>query len=117
MELSRTLHLSRKYRLNYTKSRKFPKELIVGLNKRDPRYHDLYRINIETGNITLVQNNSEGFSTYRVDENYSIRLAQKMISDGGKPDLQGKRKRRLGSLPKDSYGGRPDHLYTRIQSD
>jgi dipeptidyl aminopeptidase/acylaminoacyl peptidase len=67
----------------YTNSRKFPKELIVGLNKRDPRYHDLYRINIETGNINLMQNNSEGFSTYRVDENYSIRLAQKMTADGG----------------------------------
>lgn len=67
----------------YTKSRKFPNELIVGLNKRDPRYHDLYRINVETGNLTLVQNNTEGFSTYRVDENYSIRLAQKMTTDGG----------------------------------
>lgn len=67
----------------YTNSRRFPKELIVGLNKRDPRYHDLYRINIDTGNVTLVQNNTEGFSIYRVDENYSIRLAQKMTSDGG----------------------------------
>lgn len=67
----------------YTNSRRFPKELIVGLNNRDPRYHDLYRINIDTGNVTLVQNNTEGFSIYRVDENYSIRLAQKMTSDGG----------------------------------
>src|SRR5262249_19036986 len=36
-------------------SHKFPTELLVGLNDRDPRFHDLYRVNLLTGDRTLVQ--------------------------------------------------------------
>ncbi|MCJ7445893.1 MAG: S9 family peptidase [Methanotrichaceae archaeon] len=67
----------------YTKSIKFPTEVVVDLNKRDPRFRDLYRVDINTGNITLIKNNTEEFSTFRIDDNYSVRLAQKMTTDGG----------------------------------
>jgi len=40
-------------------SPKFPEELIIGLNKRDPEYHDLYRLNIQTGNMTLLFENRD----------------------------------------------------------
>jgi len=36
-------------------SEKFPHEILVGLNNRDAKYHDIYRINITTGNRKLVQ--------------------------------------------------------------
>ena len=39
-------------------SPKHPQECIIGLNKRDPVYHDLFRLNIETGNLTLLQANT-----------------------------------------------------------
>ena len=38
-------------------SQKFPNEVLVGLNDRDKRYHDIWRINIETGEKKLVQEN------------------------------------------------------------
>ena len=63
-------------------SRKHPQECIIGLNKRDPEYHDLFRLNIETGNLTLIQENTR-FSGFEVDDEFKVRLASNMTSDGG----------------------------------
>jgi Tol biopolymer transport system component len=41
-----------------TPSPKFPDEVIIELNKRDPRFADIYRLNIITGNMTLVHHNT-----------------------------------------------------------
>lgn len=60
----------------------FPEEIIVGLNDRDPEYHDLYRLNIETGNMTLIQENRY-FSSFDIDDDYNVRFATNMTSDGG----------------------------------
>ena len=38
-------------------SHTFPNEIIVGLNDRDPRLHDLYRVNIQSGQRTLLVQN------------------------------------------------------------
>ena len=43
-------------------SHKFPHEIMVGLNNRDPEVHDVFRVNIETAERKLVQENKEGFS-------------------------------------------------------
>ena len=32
----------------------YPEEVIVGLNHRHPQWHDLYRLNIQSGEMTLV---------------------------------------------------------------
>lgn len=64
-------------------SYKFPEEIIIGLNNRDPRYHDIYRMNITTGNMTLVMENNE-FSKFKIDNDYKIRFAEKMTPDGGR---------------------------------
>jgi dipeptidyl aminopeptidase/acylaminoacyl peptidase len=61
---------------------KFPHELLVGLNDRDPRFHDLYRINLLTGERKLVQKNPE-FQSFVTDSDYRVRLATKMAPDGG----------------------------------
>lgn len=63
-------------------SRKHPEEFIIGINKRDPSYHDLYRVNIETGNLTLLLQNRE-FAGFDVDDDFRVRLATKMTPDGG----------------------------------
>ena len=36
-------------------SHRLPESVLIGLNTRDPRYHDLYRLDIRTGALTLVQ--------------------------------------------------------------
>ncbi len=59
-----------------------PHEAIIALNKRDPEYHDLYRLNIETGNMTLILENKE-FSGFEIDNDFQVRLASNMTADGG----------------------------------
>jgi len=59
-----------------------PNEIIVGLNDRDPQLHDLYRINITTGERQLIQQN-EGFMSFVLDEGYRVRYANRMRPDGG----------------------------------
>src|SRR5262245_11038490 len=59
-----------------------PKEILVGLNDRDPRYHDVYRLNLETGSKELLQKNEE-FTGFLIDDHYKVRFAQKFAPDGG----------------------------------
>jgi dipeptidyl aminopeptidase/acylaminoacyl peptidase len=63
-------------------SHKFPDEIMVGLNDRDPRYHDVYRLNLKTGEKKLIEKNTE-FVGYLIDENYVVRGAEKFAADGG----------------------------------
>lgn len=71
---------------------KFPTELLVGINDRDPRFHDLYRINLVTGERKLLAKN-EQFAGFQTDHDYQVRFGQKMMPDGGmaimQPDGQG----------------------------
>ncbi|MCI0380030.1 MAG: S9 family peptidase [Gemmataceae bacterium] len=73
-------------------SHKFPMEIMVGINDRDPRFHDVYKINIESGDKTLVEKNTE-FMSYILDDDYNVRFANKFAPDGGnivmKPDGKG----------------------------
>jgi dipeptidyl aminopeptidase/acylaminoacyl peptidase len=73
-------------------SHKFPKEILVSLNDRDVTLHDLYRLNILTGEKTLRQKN-DGYVGFLTDEDYNVRFALKFLPDGGntyfKPDGKG----------------------------
>ena len=59
-----------------------PEEIIIGLNDRDPRHHDLYRLNLRSGERRLVQNN-EGFAGFVIDDDYNVRFAMRLTHDGG----------------------------------
>jgi len=41
-------------------SHKFRDEILIGLNNRNPQFHDIYRLNILTGDMKLIQQN-DGF--------------------------------------------------------
>ncbi len=73
-------------------SHNFPKEILIGLNKRDPRYQDIFRLNILTGKMKMIQRN-DGYLGFSTDDNYNVRLAQRLTADGGKeifkPDGKG----------------------------
>ena len=62
-------------------SYKFPNELILGLNDRNPELHDLYRVNIDSGERILIQEN-EGFMNFVTDDSYRVRFAERFESDG-----------------------------------
>ncbi len=63
-------------------SHRSPDEIAVGLNDRDKRYHDLYRVNVRTGARKLVARN-EGFRGFELDESLAVRFARKPTPDGG----------------------------------
>lgn len=74
-------------------SHKFPSQILISLNDRVPQLHDVYLLNIATGERRLVQKN-EGFAEFITDDDYNIRFARRMTSDGGyellKKDKEGK---------------------------
>ena len=61
----------------------FPLEIVVGINSRDPKYFDLYKMNILTQTRTLLQKNDQGFSGFLIDEKLKVRFAFKPLEDGG----------------------------------
>jgi dipeptidyl aminopeptidase/acylaminoacyl peptidase len=69
-----------------------PEVILVGLNKRDPQYFDLYRLNILDGALELVQQNDR-FAGFVTDEAYTVRFATLVTPEGGsqyfKPDGKG----------------------------
>jgi len=54
-------------------SRHFPAEVLVGLNDRDPRLHDVYRVDLLTGRRQLVYENT-GYADFVADEQLALRL-------------------------------------------
>ncbi len=59
-----------------------PQEILVGLNDRDPEYHDLYVINITTGERRLIMKN-KNYSYIGTDNDYHPRLAGNTTPEGG----------------------------------
>ncbi len=63
-------------------SNRFPDEILVGLNDRDPRYHDIYRVNLKTGERELVQHNP-GLAGFMSDDDFKVRFAFNYTPTGG----------------------------------
>ena len=63
-------------------SRKAKKRILVGVNNRDPRWHDVYSLDLASGKLTLVLQN-DGYAGFVSDENLDLRLALKSRGDGG----------------------------------
>jgi dipeptidyl aminopeptidase/acylaminoacyl peptidase len=68
-------------------SRRFPQEILVALNNRDAKFHDVHRVNILTGAIRLLQKNTE-FVEFVTDEQFEVRLGLRQTPDGGWEFLQ-----------------------------
>ena len=60
---------------------KAPGEVLVGLNDRDKRFHDIYRVNIASGAKKLVQKN-DGYASFSADDDFKIRIAMHPEKDG-----------------------------------
>lgn len=65
-----------------------PGQILVGLNDRDPALHDVYRLDIETGERTLVVKNEQNVAGYQADLSGEIRLAVRQRPDGGTETLK-----------------------------
>ena len=60
-----------------------PGAVLVGMNDRDPKWHDLYSVDLATGQRTLVEKNTLEFAEYIVDPDFKVRMASKSRADGG----------------------------------
>ena len=69
-------------------SRRFPNEALVGLNVRDPRYHDIHRVDILTGEMSLVLENDIGAYGLLTDDDFRVRLATVTSECGGTSILE-----------------------------
>ena len=70
-------------------SHRHPETILVGLNDRDPRWHDVYRVSLETGERELVQQN-DGYTGFLCDDDLAIRLALEPTPSGGQRLLEKK---------------------------
>lgn len=70
-------------------SERFPDEVLIGFNDRDERFHDLYLVNILTGEKKLVQENP-GVAGFVTDEELKVRLAVNFTPDAGQVWLKPK---------------------------
>ncbi|MGK7875329.1 MAG: alpha/beta fold hydrolase [Xenococcaceae cyanobacterium] len=65
-----------------------PNTIIVGLNDRDPRFHDVYRLNLTTGERELLIKNEQNISDWLTDLEGNVRLAVRPMEDGGQEILR-----------------------------
>ncbi len=63
--------------------RKFPDQTLIGLNLRDRRLHDVYRINLKNGAVDLDTENPGDVSGWTADHELQIRAASAFTPDGG----------------------------------
>ncbi|MEY4549984.1 MAG: hypothetical protein RL685_6179 [Pseudomonadota bacterium] len=63
-------------------SKKFPTAMVVALNDRDPQYHDLYRVDIVTGQRKLLLKN-ERYVSFVYDDSLNVRYALEPRPDSG----------------------------------
>ncbi len=67
----------------YALPKKTPNYIIVGLNDRNPQLHDVYRLNLTTGERELLIKNDQNVAGWTADLEGNIRLGVRQTSDGG----------------------------------
>jgi dipeptidyl aminopeptidase/acylaminoacyl peptidase len=63
-------------------SKKFPTAIVIAMNDRDPKYHDLYRVDIVTGERKLLLKN-ERYVSFVYDDSLTVRYALEPRPDSG----------------------------------
>ena len=63
-------------------SHRSPEEILVGINQRNPQVHDVYRLNITSGELEMVVENP-GYMGFTSDSDFNVRLATQVRPDGG----------------------------------
>ena len=64
-------------------SHDLPNIVLIGLNDRVPEWHDLYQIDISTGERKLIEKNDQEFSGYLAGKDLMPRVALKQLATGG----------------------------------
>ncbi len=59
-----------------------PDILYIGLNDRDPQWHDLYELSISTGEKKMVRKNTEQIAGWDFDHDGNLKLAERTNQAG-----------------------------------
>lgn len=57
-------------------------QILIGLNNRDPQFHDVHRLNLTTGALELVYENN-GYAGFVADDTLTLRMAMAQNAAGG----------------------------------
>ncbi len=57
-------------------------KILIGLNNRDPQFHDVHLLDLNNGDLTLVYEN-EGYAGFMADDTLTLRMAMSQNEDGG----------------------------------
>jgi dipeptidyl aminopeptidase/acylaminoacyl peptidase len=68
-------------------SKHFPDTVIVAINKDDPAKHDVYRLNLVTGDLERILENPGNQIGWGIDPKQKVRAATVMLPDGGQQVL------------------------------
>lgn len=72
----------------YSVPKSTPGKIIIGLNDRDPALHDVYRLDIESGERELLIENNQNIAGWVVGLEGNVRLAVRQTEDGGTETLR-----------------------------
>jgi dipeptidyl aminopeptidase/acylaminoacyl peptidase len=65
----------------------FPNEMLIGLNKENPQVHDVYHLDLTSGELNLIEKNPGNVAAWYADADFKIRGALAMTPDGGRSVL------------------------------
>jgi dipeptidyl aminopeptidase/acylaminoacyl peptidase len=65
------------------RNKHFPNELLIGMNKDNPQVHDVYHLDLTSGELTLVARNPGNIVGWVTDAKFKVRGAVAAIPDGG----------------------------------
>jgi dipeptidyl aminopeptidase/acylaminoacyl peptidase len=78
-------------------------KILVGLNNRDPRFHDVYLLDLGSGALELVRQNDEGFIGFLADDSLTLRWAIAQNAAGGQ-DMFEIKDGKVAETPTESTG-------------
>jgi len=66
-----------------SRNKHFPNELLIAMNKEDPKVHDVYHLDLTSGELKLVVKNPGNFTSWVTDTHFKVRGAMATTPDGG----------------------------------
>ncbi|HTK10189.1 MAG TPA: S9 family peptidase [Ktedonobacteraceae bacterium] len=90
----------------------FPHELLIGMNRENPQVHDVYHLDLRTGELLLVAKNPGNIAGWVTDTQFKVRGAVAALPDGGnelfvRENEQSEWKKLLTWGPEDSLSSGP----------
>ncbi len=64
-------------------SKLVPDRILIGVNNRDPKWHDIHSLDLASGKLTPVMMNTGAYSGFLADQKLVLRAASKSRTDGG----------------------------------